>query len=112
MFLLFKSYYVFWRTVSFGMSGMQYRAIGCSVVLLLALLHLINSIYDIVDIHQSAISVALVLLMLFYFIGIYYVDSDPARLEEYDKIEGKERFIHIVVTLSSIPLIVWMFLYN
>lgn len=109
MFLLFKSYYVFWRTVSFGISGMQYRAIMCSAALLLALLHLINSIFSILDIH---ISVGLLLMTLLYFIGIYYVDSDPARLEEYDKIEGIELFIHILVALSSIPLIVWMFMYS
>lgn len=88
---------------------MQYRAIGCSVGLLLGIVNFVNSSFDLIELPFQPRNYILLLLFIFYFLGIWIVDSNKNRLEKYDIIDGKEKVAHIVIALGSIPLITWLF---
>jgi hypothetical protein len=91
------------------MKGMQYRAIGCSVALLLGIVNFINSSFELVELPFQPKNYILLLLFIFYFLGIWIVDSNKDRLEKYDIIGGKEQVTHVLIALGSIPLIIWLF---
>lgn len=88
---------------------MQYRAIACSVTLLLSILNLVNSSFQIIDLQERQFYLFLTLWVIFYVIGIFIIDSNKGKLLRYDEIKGKNRIPHILISLSAIALIVWLF---
>lgn len=111
MILLFKTYYVFWNSLSFGMSGMQYRAIACSVTLFLAILNFMNSTLQIIELEEKLSCYIFILWVILYVLGILIINSNKSRLLRYDEIKGKKRIPHILISLGSIAVIVWLFKY-
>ena len=109
MILLFKTYYVFWNSISFGMTGMQYRAIGCSVTLLLAILHLINTTFQVITLPENPRNLIIVSFTIFYILGTIIVNSNKERLLKYDMITNREQLTHILLAIVSIPFIIWPF---
>jgi len=91
------------------MKGMQYRAIMCSVALLLGIINFVNSSFGFIDLSFQPKFFTVLLLFAFYFLGIWIVNSNKKRLEKYDIIGVKEKIAHILISLCSIPMIIWLF---
>lgn len=88
---------------------MQYRAIGCSIALLLGIANYMNSRFELVELPFQPRNSILLLVFICYFSGIWIIDSNKDRLKKYDIIDGKEQVVHILIALGSIPLIIWLF---
>lgn len=90
---------------------MQYRAIACSVTLFLAILNFMNSTLQIIELEEKLSCYIFILWVILYVLGILIINSNKSRLLRYDEIKGKKRIPHILISLGSIAVIVWLFKY-
>ena len=97
--LLFKIYYVFWNAFSFGMDGMQYRAMAFFSLSVIAFLNFINhqwNLFILADLNSSTI---FIIFMLIYLGGLWYISSKKEILEGYNKIVGIEKLMYVIMAI-------------
>ena len=88
---------------------MQYRAMACSATLLLGILNLVNSSFNLITLPSKPTGVIMIIWTISYIVGFTIIDRNKSKIEQYDRIKGKEKFSHIIISIASIALIIWLF---
>ena len=103
MIFIFKLFYFFWKTISFGMENMQYRASGSIIIILFFIISKSIILLTGGGISKSSIFFILTpILLLIYFLITHFVSQEQilARLD-YESTMFKNKIVSIIV----VPLV-------
>lgn len=101
--ILFKLFYFFWKTISFGMANMHYRASGSIVIILFFIISKSIILLTRGGISKSSICLILIpFLILIYFLIIHFVSREQilARLDKESNL-----FKNKIVSIIVVPLV-------
>ncbi len=106
---LFKPFYVFWNSISFGLSNMEYRAIATIALVLFFLIRgILNMILETDSITLNWI-VGLPILMSYFAITIYIAFNDIS-FKKYLHRNEKDRVINILLVIFYLLISIGCFI--